>query len=74
MDKPKIFEGNALRVIFADIDRLGLQPRHTGTHNNDCGEPQWDDYAWDHPDIRGLQSCYDRRTTRQMFYSWAYPP
>jgi hypothetical protein len=74
MDKPKIFAGKALKGIFEDIDRLGLEPRHTGTQDNECGEVQWDMYAWDHPHIRGLQSCYDRRTTREMFFSWAYPP
>jgi hypothetical protein len=74
MDRPKIFEAGELRQLFADIERLDLQPQHTGTQSNECGEDQWDTYDWDHPEIRGLQSCYDRRTTSQMFYSWAYPP
>jgi len=73
MDRPKFFEGKALRQIFEDIDRFGLQPRHTGTQSNEWGEDQWELYEWEHPEIRGLQSCYDRRTTSQMFYSWAYP-
>jgi len=46
MDKPKIFEGKTLRQIFADIDRFGLQPRHTGTQCNECGDDQWDMYEW----------------------------
>lgn len=74
MDKPKIFEGQALRLIFEDIERLHLKPCHTGTIENDCGEEQWDMYEWEHPYIAGLRSCYDRRTTHDMFFSWAYRP
>jgi hypothetical protein len=73
MDRPKIFEGKALKQIFEAIERLNLQPRHTGTQSNEFGEDQWELYEWDHPELRSLQSCYDRRTTSHMFYSWAYP-
>ena len=73
MDKPKIFKGRGLTLIFEDINRLGLVPHHTGTVNNEAGKIQWDMYDWEHPYIRGLQSTSDRQTGECVFYSWAYP-